>query len=318
MTDKLEALSQPVAWIIGEESIEDFKRGYETFVVRGDVDSTEETMKLYSEGFVTALLAALEEKDKKEAWLKEQLAGLANFNPDWDMLHATQESIREHIALIKEKDAALNLEKEQSAYYERNMWYFHGLAESENQRAEAAEKESQQWSSIAEAAAQDDTDWNKLTDINNELICKLANAVIAQVTRAEAAEQRIAELEREKIALNCVINAESNRADATEQRLELVREQRDNELRRNAELEARNKELERDPTIKHMRGVEEALIHATDMVLELEQRLQQPIKLSKREIGMGCEFVSDHIVVSLAAVLAEVATAGFHINVEGE
>lgn len=51
-------LSKPVAWIIGEESIEEFKRGYETFVVRGDdVDSTEETMKLYSQEYVSALLA---------------------------------------------------------------------------------------------------------------------------------------------------------------------------------------------------------------------------------------------------------------------
>ncbi|HIE5059738.1 TPA: hypothetical protein ACXNFZ_000774 [Serratia marcescens] len=60
-----EKLSKPVAWIIGEESIEDFKRGYETFVVRGDdVDSTEETMKLYSQEYVSALLAELEAKDK--------------------------------------------------------------------------------------------------------------------------------------------------------------------------------------------------------------------------------------------------------------
>ncbi|MEL5392856.1 hypothetical protein [Serratia nevei] len=55
---ELSELSKPVAWIIGEESIEEFKRGYETFVVRGDdVDSTEETMKLYSQEYVSALLA---------------------------------------------------------------------------------------------------------------------------------------------------------------------------------------------------------------------------------------------------------------------
>lgn len=35
---------------------------------------------------------------------------------------------------------ALKLEQEQSAYYERHMWNFHGLAESESQRAEAAEQ----------------------------------------------------------------------------------------------------------------------------------------------------------------------------------
>ncbi|MEX2990208.1 ead/Ea22-like family protein [Serratia fonticola] len=51
---------------------------------------------------------------------------------------------------------------------------------------------------------------------------------------------------------------------------------------------------------------------------ELEQRTVKPIKLPKSEIGMACEFVSDHIVVSLAAVLVEAATAGFKAEVEGE
>jgi len=43
-----------------------------------------------------------------------------------------------------------------------------------------------------------------------------------------------------------------------------------------AELEAKDKriaELEQEPTIKHMRSVEEALIRATDMVSELEAKL---------------------------------------------
>ncbi|EPA6641091.1 hypothetical protein OHY99_19625 [Serratia marcescens] len=65
--DNKSELSKPVAWIIGEESIEEFKRGYETFVVRGDdVDSTEETMKLYSQEYVSALLARIEELEGKE------------------------------------------------------------------------------------------------------------------------------------------------------------------------------------------------------------------------------------------------------------
>jgi hypothetical protein len=51
---------------------------------------------------------------------------------------------------------------------------------------------------------------------------------------------------------------------------------------------------------------------------ELEQRLQQPIKLRKCDIGIACEFISEHVVVSLAAVLAEAATAGFKAEVEGE
>lgn len=51
---------------------------------------------------------------------------------------------------------------------------------------------------------------------------------------------------------------------------------------------------------------------------EAEQRLQQPIKLPKSGIGMACEFVGDQIVVSLAAVMVEAATAGFKAEVEGE
>ncbi|WP_308378271.1 exonuclease domain-containing protein [Serratia marcescens] len=63
--DKLSELSKPVAWIIGEESIEEFTRGYETFVVRGDdVDSTEETMKLYSQEYVSALLQRITELER--------------------------------------------------------------------------------------------------------------------------------------------------------------------------------------------------------------------------------------------------------------
>lgn len=48
------------------------------------------------------ILDVLEEKNKKEIWLKEELALLANFNPDWDVLYATQESLHEHMALLKD------------------------------------------------------------------------------------------------------------------------------------------------------------------------------------------------------------------------
>lgn len=53
-------------------------------------------------------------------------------------------------------------------------------------------------------------------------------------------------------------------------------------------------------------------------IAELEQRLQQPIKLRKCDIGIACEFISEHVVVSLAAVMVEAATAGFKVEVEGE
>ncbi|WEP47182.1 ead/Ea22-like family protein [Cronobacter dublinensis subsp. infanticibi] len=38
------------------------------------------------------------ELEKKAAFLKEKLSQLANFNPDWDMLEAATDSLREHMA----------------------------------------------------------------------------------------------------------------------------------------------------------------------------------------------------------------------------
>lgn len=56
---------------------------------------------------VLALLAELEASKKSNAFLKEQLAKLANFNPDWDMLEACRESWREVAAALKEAEAKL-------------------------------------------------------------------------------------------------------------------------------------------------------------------------------------------------------------------
>lgn len=47
-----------------------------------------------------ALLDELEAKDKSIDFLKEQLAQLANFNPDWDKLEAATDSLREHVAKL--------------------------------------------------------------------------------------------------------------------------------------------------------------------------------------------------------------------------
>jgi hypothetical protein len=58
------------------------------------------------------------------------------------------------------------------------------------QKLAAAEKELKQWRDLATAAAQDDADWHKLTDRKNDLICKLADVLIAQAARAQAAEQQ--------------------------------------------------------------------------------------------------------------------------------
>ncbi|EPM8368360.1 hypothetical protein ACY4IF_003600 [Enterobacter hormaechei] len=43
------------------------------------------------------LLDELEAKDKSIRFLKDQLAQLANFNPDWDKLEAATDSLREHM-----------------------------------------------------------------------------------------------------------------------------------------------------------------------------------------------------------------------------
>ncbi|EPR2253404.1 ead/Ea22-like family protein [Yersinia enterocolitica] len=48
------------------------------------------------------LIAQLEATQKSNAFLKEQMAQLANFNPDWDKLEACQDSWRELSALQKE------------------------------------------------------------------------------------------------------------------------------------------------------------------------------------------------------------------------
>jgi DNA repair exonuclease SbcCD ATPase subunit len=50
------------------------------------------------------LEAALTEGEK---W-KERCESLASFNPNWDMLEATQESLREHMLRIKELEALLD------------------------------------------------------------------------------------------------------------------------------------------------------------------------------------------------------------------
>lgn len=47
---------------------------------------------------VLALLDELEAKDKSISFMKDQLAQLANFNPDWDKLEAATYSLREYMA----------------------------------------------------------------------------------------------------------------------------------------------------------------------------------------------------------------------------
>ncbi|HCB1730545.1 TPA: hypothetical protein MYP18_002306 [Citrobacter freundii] len=56
-------------------------------------------MDIHSQTVLT-LLDELDAKDKSIDFLKEQLAQLANFNPDWDKLEAATDSLREHIAKL--------------------------------------------------------------------------------------------------------------------------------------------------------------------------------------------------------------------------
>lgn len=56
---------------------------------------------------VLALVEALEARDKQIVFLKEQLAQLANFNPDWDRLEAATDSLREHMAELNSAQARI-------------------------------------------------------------------------------------------------------------------------------------------------------------------------------------------------------------------
>lgn len=61
---------------------------------------------------VLSLLNELEAAQKSNEFLKDQLAELANFNPDWDKLEASYESWREIAAeLLIAKDRIAELEK---------------------------------------------------------------------------------------------------------------------------------------------------------------------------------------------------------------
>lgn len=56
---------------------------------------------------ILALVEALEARDKQIVFLKEQLAQLANFNPDWDRLEAATDSLHEHMAELNSAQARI-------------------------------------------------------------------------------------------------------------------------------------------------------------------------------------------------------------------
>ena len=70
---------------------------------------------------VKRLTDALEQaQGDVEKW-KARTAKLANFNPDWDMLEATQRSLLEHMARIKQLEAAAKWLIKVNGTPERNM-----------------------------------------------------------------------------------------------------------------------------------------------------------------------------------------------------
>ncbi|MCX2172756.1 hypothetical protein ACUNHX_03310 [Serratia sp. IR-2025] len=139
MDNKLSELSKPVAWKLHHHD-----RYY--FEENADVVAIAESMgqakgdAVYSQEYVSALQhesavnweaaaslvaeseelkRALEASKKSNAFLKEQLAQLANFNPDWDMLEACRESWREVAAALKEAETTLEAKDKRIAELER-------------------------------------------------------------------------------------------------------------------------------------------------------------------------------------------------------
>ncbi len=104
MDNKLSELSKPVGFV--SKLAQTFLKCGEPASIRPFFD-VQGSSPLYSQEYVSALLAELEASKKSNAFLKEQLAKLANFNPDWDMLEACRESWREVAAALKEAEAKL-------------------------------------------------------------------------------------------------------------------------------------------------------------------------------------------------------------------
>ncbi|WP_275148367.1 ead/Ea22-like family protein [Citrobacter portucalensis] len=72
----------------------------EEIMLRSVSDTSDAWQDEASPEAVLALLDELEAKDKSIGFLKDHLAQLANFNPDWDRLEAATDSLREHMAKL--------------------------------------------------------------------------------------------------------------------------------------------------------------------------------------------------------------------------
>lgn len=107
MTNKLSELSKPVAWFTDDYLTDKSATTYNPEIAQRWREKPWFVGNLYSQEYVSALLAELEASRKSNTFLKEQLSKLANFNPDWDMLEACRESWREVAAALKEAEAKL-------------------------------------------------------------------------------------------------------------------------------------------------------------------------------------------------------------------
>ncbi|BCT13753.1 hypothetical protein R1TS_17810 [Enterobacter cloacae] len=97
------------------------------------------------------LLDELEAKDKSIDFLKEQLAQLANFNPDWDKLEAATDSLREHIAKLSSAEKRI-AELERKEQHSDRQSVIDALASSGEEWSDI-EEYMQKWDAELAAAA---------------------------------------------------------------------------------------------------------------------------------------------------------------------
>ncbi|CAI2003755.1 hypothetical protein [Serratia fonticola] len=88
------------------------------------------------------LLVAL---GKMKAELEETRSTLKNVTECWNDEYRRNKELGQ---LAETAAQALKVEREQSTYYEKLTWYFHGLAEAETERAEAAKQREEHLKSM--------------------------------------------------------------------------------------------------------------------------------------------------------------------------
>lgn len=98
-----------------------------------------------------ALLDELEAKDKSIRFLKDQLAQLANFNPDWDKLEAATDSLREHMAKLSSAEKRI-AELERKEQHSDRQSVIDALASSGEEWSDI-EEYMQKWDAERAAAA---------------------------------------------------------------------------------------------------------------------------------------------------------------------